>query len=97
MIQDEDVAESGGNTVWYGGRLSASLLPGQVNGLRALVAHAVGINCPRGGGIAKPTVCSGLMTPHNQPHTVKTAVPDAPSGISCCSKMILADTFLTLS
>ena len=63
-----------------------------------------GISCPRRG----QQVPKGLghfqigrlrrpSGPHNQSVTVNTEVPDAPTGISSCSRMILADTFLILS
>ena len=71
--------------------------PEPVNGLRALVAHGVGNKCPEGWGIAKSAVYRG-----RQAHIIsllrsKTTVPDAPPGIFCSSRMILADTFLILS
>ena len=37
------------------------LLPGPMNGLWAFIARTVGINWPRGWGIVKPAVCSGLQ------------------------------------
>ena len=43
---------------------TALFIPAQsepMNGLRALVAHTAGNKCPRGWGIAKPAVYSGLQ------------------------------------
>ena len=43
---------------------TALFIPAQsepMNGLRALVAHTAGNKCPRGWGIVKPAVCSGLQ------------------------------------
>ena len=41
--------------------LPVILLPGPMNGLWAFIARTVGINWPRGWGIVKPAVCSGLQ------------------------------------
>ena len=90
MIQDGHASESGGNP-----QRNVGTEP--VNGLRALVAHGAGNKCPRGWGISKPAVYGG-----RQAHIIsllrsKATAPDAPPGISCSSRMILADTFLILS
>ena len=62
MVQDEHAAESGGKPAAECG--TALFIPAQsepMNGLRALVARGVGNKCPRGWGIAKPAVYSGLQ------------------------------------
>ena len=56
-----------------------------------------GQQVPRGLGHCQTGHLHRPSGPHNQPVRVNTSVPDAPPGISCSSRMILADTFLILS
>ena len=97
MIQDEDVAGSGGNLHRNVGQPPCYPIARTDERIAGICCPRLGQQVPIGLGHCQTGRLRWPSGPHNQPVTIKTTVPDAPPAISCSSRMILADTFLILS